>query len=174
MSWEVSESPTFVDTNTGSALYAAAESTKPAKGLSEGTKAEFCAPIAASLSAPEKDLRSSIQDAVLEINRSLGDQKWIYTRGGRTIDAGERMRRIVKGIDECAKIVDVLIQHYPDIVALVWGGVRFVLMVCWFCFFPCGMYQLDGVSIRRQGTYNGLLLLFLSGCCQQSPVYGES
>ena len=45
------------------------------------------------------------------------------------MDVGERMRRILKSVEDCAKIVDVAIQHHPEISSLVWAGARFILMV---------------------------------------------
>ncbi|KAI5789984.1 hypothetical protein FPQ18DRAFT_306690 [Pyronema domesticum] len=39
----------------------------------------------------------------------------------------KRFHKIVKGLDTCARIVDVAIQHNPDITALVWAGARFLL-----------------------------------------------
>jgi len=39
------------------------------------------------------------------------------------------MRRILRSVEECAKMVDVAIQHHPEISALVWAGARFILMV---------------------------------------------
>ena len=33
------------------------------------------------------------------------------------------------GVEDCAKIVDMAIQHHPEISALVWAGARFILMV---------------------------------------------
>ena len=39
------------------------------------------------------------------------------------------MRRILKSVEDCAKIADVAIQHNPEISSLVWPGTRFMLMV---------------------------------------------
>jgi hypothetical protein len=41
----------------------------------------------------------------------------------------KRFHKIVKGLDTYARIVDVAIQHNPDITALVWAGARFLLQV---------------------------------------------
>ena len=60
----------------------------------------------------------------------LLEKKWYYTdRHGQKVDVAERMRRILKSVEACAQIVDVAIQHHPDITALVWAGARFILMV---------------------------------------------
>ena len=82
---------------------------------------------------PNKDIVASIHVTITEIKtaqKALDDKKWYYTdRHGRQVDIGERMRRIVMSMEKCAKIVDVAIQHHPEISSLVWAGARFILMV---------------------------------------------
>jgi len=76
---------------------------------------------------------ASIHVTIEEIKSAqkvMEDKKWYYTnRHGRQVDVGERMRRILRSVEDCAKIVDVAIQHHPEITALVWAGARFILMV---------------------------------------------
>ena len=47
-----------------------------------------------------------------------------------------RMRKILKSLDKYSTIVDVAIQHHPDITALVWAGFRFILQVSHLTFTP--------------------------------------
>ena len=61
---------------------------------------------------------AEIHDMIVDINKKLEGK-----------ECGERMQRIVGSLEKCAKIVDVAIQHHPDIVALVWAGARSILMV---------------------------------------------
>jgi hypothetical protein len=42
----------------------------------------------------------------------------------------KKYQKIVKGLDKYAGIVDVAIQHSPEITALVWAGARFLLQAC--------------------------------------------
>lgn len=43
--------------------------------------------------------------------------------------SGGRFRKVLKTIDNYAKIVDTAIQHHPEITALVWAGVKVILQV---------------------------------------------
>jgi hypothetical protein len=57
-------------------------------------------------------------------------KKWRYTKdNGEVVVVREKLDRIVKALDTYAKIVDVAIQHNPEITALVWAGARFLLQV---------------------------------------------
>jgi len=82
---------------------------------------------------PNKDVLASIHVTIEEIKSAqevLEKKKWYYTdRNGKQVDVGERMRRILRSVEDCAKIVDVAIQHHPEISSLVWAGARFILMV---------------------------------------------
>jgi len=82
-------------------------------------------------------------EEIKSAQKVLQEKKWYYTdRHGKQIDAGERMRRILRSVEDCAKIVDVAIQHNPEITSLVWAGARFILMVghiwgfCWIIIAP--------------------------------------
>jgi len=96
--------------------------------------ANAAAPVNVS-SAPEpnKDIVASIHVTIEEIKsvrEGLKKKKWHYTdRHGKQVDVGERMRKILRSVEDCAKIIDVAIQHHPEITALVWAGARFILMV---------------------------------------------
>ncbi len=41
----------------------------------------------------------------------------------------ESVTRILKSLDKYTQIVDVAIQHSPEITALVWASARFILQV---------------------------------------------
>jgi midasin (ATPase involved in ribosome maturation) len=41
----------------------------------------------------------------------------------------QRIKRILKIIEQYMNIVDIAIQHLPDITALVWAGVRLMIQV---------------------------------------------
>ena len=85
------------------------------------------------LPEPDKDVLTSIHVTIQEIKDAqevLQKKKWYYTdRHGKQVDVGERMRRILRSVEDCAKIVDIAIQHHPEISSLVWAGARFILMV---------------------------------------------
>jgi len=82
---------------------------------------------------PNTEILASIHVTIEEIKSAqkvLQEKKWYYTdRHGKQVDVGERMRRILKSVEDCAKIVDVAVQHHPEISSLVWAGARFILMV---------------------------------------------
>lgn len=65
---------------------------------------------------------------------SCEDLQKIARRGkNEALDQKSEARKKVEGaltvISEYSMVVDVLIQHHPDITALVWGSFRFLLMV---------------------------------------------
>jgi len=75
-------------------------------------------------------------EEIKSAQKALEDKKWYYTdRHGRRVDVGDRMRRILRSVEGCARVVDVAIQHHPEISALVWAGARFILMVRYISIF---------------------------------------
>ena len=48
---------------------------------------------------------------------------------GKEIVVVERLGKVLKTMDKYATIVDVAIQHSPEVTALVWAGVRGILQV---------------------------------------------
>jgi len=100
-------------------------------------------PPISSTPEPNNDILASIHVTIEEIKSAqkvLQEKKWYYTdRHGKQVDVGERMRRILRSVEDCAKIVDIAIQHHPEISSLVWAGARFILMVGHICgFFSFG------------------------------------
>ncbi|KAF8417722.1 hypothetical protein EV426DRAFT_356957 [Tirmania nivea] len=83
--------------------------------------------------APSKDVLANIHATIEEIKKeqkSWQEKKVYYNdRHGKQVSVEERMRKIVRSVESCVKIVDVAIQHRPEILALVWAGVRFILMM---------------------------------------------
>jgi len=70
-------------------------------------------------------------------------------------EANRRQRthgRILRGVEDCAKLVDVATQHSPEVSSLVWAGSRFILMVGYIS----GFYNIKyGVStwFGAEGVY---------------------
>ena len=91
----------------------------------------------ASTSAPNKEVLVSFDVMIEEIKSAqkvLQEKKRYYTnRNGQQIEVGERMRNILRSVEDCAKIVDVAIQHHLEITSLVWAGARFIIMVGHLC-----------------------------------------
>lgn len=67
-------------------------------------------------------------------NLSPGMKKPIMTRA--------RIHSILKKMEKYVIIGDIAIQQNPDIIALVWAGVRFCLQVCEYIFLlsPCILF----------------------------------
>jgi len=114
----------------GSALRDIAGSSTPTE--SYPTTANLT-PLVSTAHEPNEDTSAEIHATIEKIKiaeKVLQGKKWYYTdRHGVQVDVGERMRRILKSVESCAKIVDVAIQHHPEISSLVWAGARFILMV---------------------------------------------
>ena len=48
----------------------------------------------------------------------------------RRSKAQTKLEEALKAINQHAQVIDVLIQQQPDITALVWGAIRFLIGVC--------------------------------------------
>jgi hypothetical protein len=63
-------------------------------------------------------------------HKAAKDRRWVYrSKQGNDIVVMERVGRILRGMENYAKIGDILIQSNPEITALVWGAARFILQV---------------------------------------------
>ena len=65
--------------------------------------------------------------------RELGDQcsnEPKEVENGKPFLTRGRVYNILRKVEKFVKIVDIAIQHHPDVVALVWAGVRMLLQVC--------------------------------------------
>lgn len=57
----------------------------------------------------------------------------IEDRNGFALKPMEKLDKLIKILNEYAKIVDVAIGHQPEVVSLVWGGIRLLMKVnCMF------------------------------------------
>jgi len=81
------------------------------------------------LPAGNDSIESAIS-AAKSAHKAAKDRRWVYRRKqGNDIVVMERVGRILRGMENYAKIGDVLIQSSPEITALVWGTARFILQV---------------------------------------------
>ena len=55
---------------------------------------------------------------------------WSYTWLGKKVIVMERLREILKIVDKYSKVVDIAVQSYPQVAALVWACVRAIIQVC--------------------------------------------
>ncbi|KAF8247260.1 hypothetical protein K440DRAFT_629494 [Wilcoxina mikolae CBS 423.85] len=96
-----------------------------------GDKAESAVEEIRSKIFPSQDSKTDepsgdkAESAMEEIRRAL-DKKRSMEKNSKT---QQRIVKILKIMDKYCTIVDVAIQHHPDITALVWAGVRTFLMV---------------------------------------------
>lgn len=85
----------------------------------------------------ELDLNSLSNDSVFTVlvaaeaaRNDKDNKKWRYTaRNGEVVILRDRFDRIVDGFDKYAKVVDVAINHSPQISSLVWASARFLIQV---------------------------------------------
>ncbi|KAF8242724.1 hypothetical protein K440DRAFT_564475, partial [Wilcoxina mikolae CBS 423.85] len=73
---------------------------------------------------------SSVLDAAKVVREDRDDSKWRYTKkNGEVVILRDRFDKIVEGFAKYAQIIDVAIQHHPDITSLVWASARFLIQV---------------------------------------------
>ena len=80
---------------------------------------------------PDKDGFASIHVKIGEIKSVLAQKKRLYCtdRHGTQVDIGGLVIRLMRSLESLAKVIDVAIQHRPEVSALVWASSRFILMV---------------------------------------------
>lgn len=62
------------------------------------------------------------------VKRDHEIEQSVYTDShGKEVIVVERLGRILKCVEDYAKIIDVAIQHSPEITALIWAGIRLLL-----------------------------------------------
>ncbi|KAF8421781.1 hypothetical protein EV426DRAFT_188583 [Tirmania nivea] len=75
----------------------------------------------------------NIQSLLAELEAAKQENKnrqWRYLdRQGNEVAWVEHLGKILKSVDKYAKIVDIAIQHHPDVTSLVWAGARAILQV---------------------------------------------
>jgi hypothetical protein len=93
--------------------------------LSKKEREEFDLPTATG-----NDSIESAISAAKGAHKAAKDRRWVYrSKQGNDIVVMERVGRILRGMENYAKIGDILIQSSPEITALVWGAARFILQV---------------------------------------------
>ncbi|KAF8448392.1 hypothetical protein BDZ91DRAFT_114074 [Kalaharituber pfeilii] len=81
-------------------------------------------------SNPTRDEIEGIIKDLHSVHTESKEKQWKYTnRLGQRVAVVERIGPILKCMESYANIVDVAIQHHPDITALVWSTVRVILKV---------------------------------------------
>ncbi|KAF8450074.1 hypothetical protein BDZ91DRAFT_786878 [Kalaharituber pfeilii] len=75
----------------------------------------------------QKEIDDAIEDLRCAQEKTKRD-RWTYTsRHGEEVEVAKRIQRILEGAEKYANIVDIAIQHSPEITALVWAGARAIL-----------------------------------------------
>ncbi|KAI5778348.1 hypothetical protein EDC01DRAFT_791105, partial [Geopyxis carbonaria] len=80
----------------------------------------------ASLQVPS--LNTALKTIKDEIDKRAADGR-TFIENGKQVSVKDKFSTILKNLDKHAKLVDVFIQHHPDIVALVWGAMRSILQM---------------------------------------------
>jgi ABC-type transporter Mla subunit MlaD len=62
-------------------------------------------------------------------------------------DAQRRIDTVITAINQHAQVIDVLIQQQPDITAVVWGAIRFLIGV--WCLVMSPRYDLTNMGATR-------------------------
>ena len=77
-----------------------------------------------------RDPANAVQDLITETERYKKmsvEKQWKYQKNGSTMYVSDCAERLLTGLNQYAKIVDVGIQGNPNGAALVWAGMRFIL-----------------------------------------------
>lgn len=72
-------------------------------------------------------LLPSLIHATEQKKKELQEKQWVYQNSrGQTVSYADKFLTL---LNKYARIVDIAIQHDPHVVALVWAGIRFLLLV---------------------------------------------
>ena len=71
----------------------------------------------------------SVIDATNLVKEELEKKRMTLTINGKETIVAEKIHKMLRGIDQYAKIVDTAISSKPDVAALVWSGLRFIIQV---------------------------------------------
>ena len=93
---------------------------------------------------------AAVTEAAKVVKEEAYANRWKPEWKGRAMVVVEQMEKILRKVDKYACIVDIAIQHSPEITALVWGGVRFLLMVGRISFFTNMLTRWKGRSRQFQ------------------------
>jgi len=66
----------------------------------------------------------ALEDLLLDVTK-LQEQ-----RNKDRSDAQRRIDTVITSINQHAQVIDVLIQQQPEITAVLWGAIRFLIGVC--------------------------------------------
>lgn len=80
-------------------------------------------------SGAQNDIFRTVDTLQQAFEHAKRRQRTFKNRHGEEVIISERIAQILKGMEDYAKIVDVAIQHHPEVTALIWAGVRSILMV---------------------------------------------
>ncbi|KAF8451583.1 hypothetical protein BDZ91DRAFT_809488 [Kalaharituber pfeilii] len=76
-----------------------------------------------------EQIKMAIQ-ALRDAHAKSKSKRWSYTnRHNEEVVVAERIQGILEGVEKYARVVDIAIQHSPEITALVWAGIRGILLV---------------------------------------------
>jgi hypothetical protein len=73
--------------------------------------------------------KASVKDVVAVVETAKKDYE-DNSRQQKHADMRQSLERLSSRIMYYGKVMDTLAQHHPEYVALVWGAMKFVLMVC--------------------------------------------
>lgn len=107
---------------------AASTVTTPSRSLSVSGQAQSLSRKIVQ-SGVQNDISSTIDTLQKAFQHAKQRQRKFKNRHGQEVLIAERIGQILRGMQDYAKIVDIAIQHNPEITALVWAGVRSILMV---------------------------------------------
>ncbi|RPA80796.1 hypothetical protein BJ508DRAFT_362250 [Ascobolus immersus RN42] len=77
----------------------------------------------------EESIFSVMNEAEILLKEKEVSSMAYIDRNGNTVHPREKLDKLLRGFNAYAKVVDVAIGHQPEIVALVWGSVRFLLQI---------------------------------------------
>jgi hypothetical protein len=68
--------------------------------------------------------------SVAELEKIVGDIRLQYERRSEDNKIGRWLSKLSTRICHYGRIFDVLVQHHPEYVALAWGAMKFLFVVC--------------------------------------------
>ena len=81
-------------------------------------------------SDPAKENIGAVISSLNAMREDKQNKQWSYTTSdGRKIIFVERLGEILRSMEPYTKIVDTMIQHDPQVSALVWGGIQAIIQV---------------------------------------------
>jgi len=125
---QANNSPSTVPPSIASHLW------QKALEIAQGSLAKYQLPSLEPGGSQSESAADNIQSLVAELetaHQQNKDRRWRYKdRDGNEVVWVERLGKVLKSVNKYATIVDIAIQHHPDITSLVWAGARTMLQVC--------------------------------------------